>query len=434
MQSILWILFLLLTVQSSLSDEEKQINTTADQEHHAQALLKWLNEEGGYFHPQLEMRRLDPSDPTSFFGMFAKGDIAKDELLFRIPRSMILDSGEEDPDAGGTESSPLTCSTARNLAEQFRLKDKSKYAPYINYLMDTQSPGTIPSGWSESAQSLLERLLGDSEGDFDLQQLLGGDPFLWLDEWYESCDGSDDPLDEFAALLVIQRSWDDILVPMLDMLSHRNGKWLNIKHSDVFDKSNDVEVRAKRDIQKNEQIYSTYNKCESCGIRTNIYGTPDILRDYGFVEQMPQSYFLYPVGFGFRVDYKDYDENGQPIGDVVVTEWINSGPEADDIKMFNGIAKQIKNKKQKFLNVRDEKVSDFEWNTINAYMDALEVAFEAAINSSIPVLVDPKSYLAQEHDRSDWYDKILEDDDDEDDEDDYDDGHDDNDGHEHDEL
>jgi hypothetical protein len=297
--------------------------------------------------------------------------------------------------------------------------------------MDTQSPGVIPSGWSESAQSLLKRLLGDSEGDFDLQQLFGGDPFFWLDEWHEDCDGSEDPLDEFAALLVIQRSWDDILIPVMDMMSHRNGKWLNTKHSDVFDKKIEIELIAKRDIQKNEQIFTTYNRCESCGSRVYRYGTPDILRDYGFVEQMPQSYFLYPSGFGFRVDYKDYDENGQPIGDVVVTEWINSGPEADDIKMFNGIAKQIKNKKQKFLNVRDEKVSDFEWNTINAYMDALEVAFEAAINSSIPVLVDPKSYLAQEHDRSDWYDKILEDDDDEDD---YDDGHDDNDGHEHDEL
>ena len=292
-------------------------------------------------------------------------------------------------------------------------------------MLDTQSPGVIPSGWSKSAQSLLERILGDSEGDFDLLQLLGGDPFLWLDEWHEYCDGSRDPLDEFAALLVIQRSWDDILIPVMDMMSHRNGKWLNTKHSNVFDKEVEIELIAKRDIQKNEQIYTTYNRCENCGSRVYRYGTPDILRDYGFVEQMPQSYFLYPFGFGFRVDYKDYDENGQPIGDVTVTEWINSGPEADDIKMFMGIAKQIKKKKQTLLNVRDENVSDFEWNTINAYTDALEVAFEAAINSSIPVLVDPKSYLYQEQDRSDWYDKILENEDDEDDEDD---------GDEHDEL
>ena len=126
MQSILWILFLLLTgVQSSLADEEKQKNKT--DEEHANALLKWLNEEGGYFHPQLEMRRLDPSDPTSFFGMFAKDQMKENEILLRIPRSMILDSREEDPDR-----SSLTCGTARNLAEQLRLKDKSKYAPYVN--------------------------------------------------------------------------------------------------------------------------------------------------------------------------------------------------------------------------------------------------------------------------------------------------------------
>jgi hypothetical protein len=345
---------------------------------------------------------------------------------------MILDSREEDPDRRS-----LTCGTARNLAEQFRLKDKSKYAPYINYLMDTQSPGVIPSGWSQSAQSLLKRVLGDSKGDFDLQQLLGGDPFFWLDEWHEDCDGSEDPLDEFAALLVIQRSWDDILIPVMDMMSHRNGKWLNTKHSDVFDKKIEIELIAKRDIQKNEQIYTTYNRCESCGSRVYRYGTPDILRDYGFVEQMPQSYFLYPAGFGFRVDYKDYDENGQPIGDVVVTEWINSGPEADDIKMFMGIAKQIKNKKKMFLNVRDEKVSDFEWNTIHAYMNALEVAFETVGNSSTPVLIDPYQWYygnvsetEEDDDEEDGDDDEEEDSDEEDDDDDNEEGEDDDDAQE----
>ena len=293
--------------------------------------------------------------------------------------------------------------------------------------MDTQSPNTIPSGWSQSAQSLLKRVLGDSEGEIDLQQLLGGDPFYWLDEWHEDCDGSKDPLDEFAALLVIQRSWDDILIPIMDMMSHRNGKWLNTRHSDVFEKEIEVELIAKRDIQKNEQIYTTYNRCESCGSRVYKYGTPDILRDYGFVEQMPQSYFLYPFGFGFRVDYKDYDETGQPIGDVVVTEWINSGPGADDIKMFMDIAKQIKKKKQTLLNVRDDNVSDFEWNTINTYMDALEVAFETVASTSTTVLVEPYQ----------WYYRILseteEDDDEEDGDDDNDDDDDDDDEEENDE-
>jgi hypothetical protein len=386
--------FLILTAAFTSADKKRT------DEYHAQALLKWLNDEGGYFNPKVEMRRLDPSDPKSFFGMFVKEDIPMNELLFRIPRSMILDSREEDPDLF-----PLSCGTVHNLKEQLTLKDKSKYAPYINYLIDTQPPGVIPSGWSESAQSLFEQVLGASEGDIDVQLLLGGNPFLWLDEWYETCDGSQDPLDKYAALLVIQRCWDDILIPILDLMSHRNGKWLNIVHSDVFDKSHEIEVRAKRNIQKNEQLYSTYNRCESCGARENMYGTPDILRDYGFVEQMPQSYFLYPLNFGFRLDYQDYDETGQPIGDVVVTEWINLAPELDDIQLFKDIAAQVKEKKSTFLNVRDENITDFEWNTINTYTDALEVAFEAAAKYSIPVLIDPYSSPYGEKERFDWYDE-----------------------------
>jgi hypothetical protein len=406
--------FLIVVLTISLSSAETTIHKKKTDEEHAQSLLKWLNEEGGYFNPKVEMRRLDPSDPSSVFGMFVNENVSNEELLFRIPRNMILNSGDEThPIIAGTINSPLTCSTARNLAEQLRLKDESKYAPYVNYLLDTQSPDTIPSAWSDSAQSLFERVLGNSEEDIDVLQLLGGDPFLWLEEWYESCNGSDDPIDEYAALLVIQRSWDDMLIPILDMMSHRNGKWWNIKYSDVYDDSQDIEVRARRDIQKGEQLYSTYNKCDSCGRRTNMFGTPDILRDYGFVEQMPQSYFLYPLHFGFRLDYKDYDENGEPVGDVVVTEWINTAPHADDIELFRDIVLQVKEKKKTILSVRDENVSDFEWNTIHAYADALEVAFEAAANSSIPVIVDPYSGY-DEGEYFDWIKMLItEDDDDE---------------------
>lgn len=48
-----------------------------------------------------------------------------------------------------------------------------------------------------------------------------------------------------------------------------------------------VQVFVNRDIIKGEQIYSSYNMCEDCGGRRYSYGTPDILRDYGFVEQFP---------------------------------------------------------------------------------------------------------------------------------------------------
>ena len=57
-----------------------------------------------------------------------------------------------------------------------------------------------------------------------------------------------------------------------------------------------------RDIKAGEQIYNSYNLCESCGGRTKSYGTPEILRDYGFVEQYAN--FCSPIYiYIIRLDY-----------------------------------------------------------------------------------------------------------------------------------
>lgn len=178
-------------------------------EEHAQSLIEWLEEkEDGYFNPKLEMRRVDPKDPKSFFGMFVKDGIEEGETLLYIPSSMILDSTEEDPDLDA-----MTCATVRNLIEQIKLKDESRYAPYINYILDTQPPGAIPSAWTENGKKLLTRVLGGKNGEFPVALPLADDPFPWIDHWHKYCKGSDDPIEEYAALIVIQRSWDDILIP-----------------------------------------------------------------------------------------------------------------------------------------------------------------------------------------------------------------------------
>ncbi len=250
-------------------------------EEHAKALISWLKKEGGYFNPKLEMRRVDPSDPTSFFGMFAKDSIPEEELLLRIPRTMVLDSREEEPDID-----IMTCSTVRNLIDQLKLRDDSKYAPYVNYLLDTQPPGSIPSAWSESGKALFTRVLQGPNGDYPIELPLMSDPFPWVQYWHESCNGSNDPLEEYAALIVIQRSWDDLLIPVFDLMSHRNGVWLNTMHTPVHGDVIDIKVKAKRDIEANEQIYTSYNMCESCGNRVLTYGTPEILREYGTLLMM----------------------------------------------------------------------------------------------------------------------------------------------------
>ena len=56
------------------------------------------------------------------------------------------------------------------------------------------------------------------------------DPIGWIEhEWANDCnEGSLGTKEQhYAVLLVVRRAWDDILIPIYDRMSHRNGKWLN---------------------------------------------------------------------------------------------------------------------------------------------------------------------------------------------------------------
>ena len=342
-------------------------------EEHAASLISWLQKEGGYINPKLEMRRFDPSDPSTFFGMYTNDDIDKDEVLFRIPYSMVL--------KGDYDGRTMTCATVRVLVQHLKLKDESKYAPWVNYLLDAKPLGPMPSSWSDSGKALFRRVLG-GYGDYPIELPLQDDPFPWVDEWSKGCDGSDDPLEEYAALTVVQRTWDEIMIPVLDMLSHRNGNWLNSYHTDVFS-GDDIYLKAKRDIEAKEQIYTSYNMCDSCGNRYFDYGTAEILRDYGFVEQMPQTWIFddfFEFEFGARIDM-DYNEDGEPNGDHLVKEYIFREPDEEIIDAMEDMIDQIIKVKEEILNVRDEKVLDHEWNTINQFIDALKFALEIIIDA-----------------------------------------------------
>ena len=223
-------------------------------------LVEWFEErEGTEFNPKQEIRREVPSDPNSVLGVFATDDIAKGEVLVSIPWDTIIHAGYRV-----TDPPPLVCDTARRLANEMRKGDGSDFAPYANYLMK-QRAGELPSAWSEAGKELFKEVLGE--------ELPPSEPVSWLEEdWREDCNGSTDPLDERAALLVVQRAEDDLMIPVYDMYSHRNGKYHNIDNNREEGKR--FYLTAKRDIAKGEQLYNSYNMCNNCGGRANSYGTP----------------------------------------------------------------------------------------------------------------------------------------------------------------
>lgn len=331
--------------------------------------------------------------------------------MLQIPTTMILDSREKDP----IVLSAMMCGTVRNLIEQLKLKDDSKYAPYVNYLLETQPPGQIPSAWTDAGKELLIKVLEGDSADEDSEYIVlpPSDPFTWVDEWVETCNGSRDPLELYAALMIIQRSWDDILIPVFDMMSHRNGDWTNTASNGLHE-GEPAEVYASRDIKTGEEIYTTYNHCEDCGGRYTDYGTPEILREYGFVEQFPQSWIFHELDIGFRID-RVYDNDGYELEDEYeITEWIFGKPDHDDIGELSLRYAQVMELGQTLLKERDENVPDREWNTIVDYIDAMELAFEIAIATALDELGEEDDEEADDEDD----DELEEEEDEEEDEDD----------------
>lgn len=357
---------------------------------HSMSIISWLKSHNGYLHPSLEMRHSNTSDPTSVFGMFTNADIDEGTLLFTIPRDLILHSNDD-------EHEQLNCGLVQVLLDEMKNKNESPYAPFVNYLLHTQPPGQLPSAWSDAGKEMLMKALGDEEFNIakakellSRYKVLGQkntlppeEPVSWVyQEWHHECDGGKDDLDEYAAMLVLQRSWDDVLIPLYDMLNHRNGLWLNTRTDENGVHGHEaVRVYASRDIFEEEEIYSSYNTCEDCGARIKTYGTPEIFRDYGFLEEMPQTWIFSDIGFGFRIDQlEELDENGNY--QYTLVEWIDDNmPNETDIAAFEEKLEYIQNRLESLvLRQIWIDVPEIEWKKALDYMTAMERSIQVALN------------------------------------------------------
>jgi hypothetical protein len=150
-----------------------------------------------------------------------------------------------------------------------RKAENSDYAPYVTYL-NAQSEGQLPSAWSKQGKALLQEILGGTPFDPVLPPV---EPTEWLEyEWYKRCRGDRrNELAAKAALLVVQRSDDGLMIPAYDFYNHRNGKWLNTRTKTVVGTHHIT--KATRTIEPGTQLYISYNMCTECGGRRSGYGT-----------------------------------------------------------------------------------------------------------------------------------------------------------------
>jgi hypothetical protein len=335
--------------------------TSTSKVNHGEALIQWLrSKEGGFFHSKLQVRQFEES---SQYGLIATGEIKKGELLVQVPPDFFLtaasaqfqvgdrvdrmfyDNEEEMEEAGqeggkgrtgrivkvhsdgaldvlfdngsidtelrredfAYQDAHTNCGLVKRLIQEMRLGSDSYFAPFVNYLHD-QPCGQLPSAWSKLGLELLFQILGmNPNGD---EQSLPPDDFKYRSietDWHGRCYGSKDPLEEKAHTMVTQRSWDDFMIPITDLISHRNGPWCNaditLADMEALQEGGSAKLRAIRDVQAGEEIYTSYNLCLMCvGRKAILYGTPEILRDYGFVEQYPQRWSFPEALIAFDLD------------------------------------------------------------------------------------------------------------------------------------
>lgn len=377
--------------------EEPPIANAAGAAQHAKAQIDWLRSRGGFVSSKIEIRNS---------GMFATGDFQEGENIIILPKGGD-DGANVIMDHKGQDHRDLVCALARNLMRELKLGDKSRFSAYVNYLND-QPHGQLPSAWSEEGKKLLKKILGKSLPPVDPVGLV-----------YENrdCINMTSPFEVNAMMMVLQRGWDNLLLPVYDMMSHRNGDYLNTESNSVHNEDEPVNVYASRAIKAGEELYTSYNLCLDCGNRHQTYGTPDIFRDYGFVEGYPQRWIFRDYDLAFEIT-DDGPNNGVADETNLKLKWFpHQEPDPESINYMIGEVKYLQSSEvKKYMDEANPSIPDHELDTIRQYVEAFKKAFAFAIEEaehedggdqcdddsgacSTPGLIDLSTYTQ----RHQWY-------------------------------
>lgn len=399
------------------------------------ALIQWIRDEGGFFHPKLEVRAFpieqpeddeeeqdedetdqanadeeedDEDDKQGFsFGLYVKENeiISKGEQLMYFPETTVISLAVK---------ASLDMDNACWLADEVGTErnhhtlKNSSFAPYMEfletYIVDHVN---LPASWSADARAVLHRIVeqeffasfapyyrcflfdvtGDgAENSFVMEGYENfGDPEFW-DENLE---------------LALSRRRNNMLAPIYDLIQHSNDpQKINIVTDFKNHEEGEFSVNAARDLSSGEQIRHSY------GLGTPFFnhwfgfvdygqGTLDMIRDYGFVEPYPQRWYYAEHSLDFSIRKVDDgtegndDDQEEPNLELV---WLTDNIPDDDalytmdrqLDDLNDIKDEIEawatlDSKSTLLNT----ASAFEIKTLYkfllAYIKSVEMVYEASI-------------------------------------------------------
>jgi len=197
------------------------------------------------------------------------------------------------------------CNTAVALARERRRGRDSHWEPYVSYVFEAYPHAEHPANWSAEALALFRSIVGDELAPHALGRR---GSFLAECGYFEGA--ARDPLLEAAYRIVVSRGWHEVLLPVVDMLDHRNGRWYNADQAGSAHTGEDISVVALRDIAAGEPIYLSYNECPDVDCRgiARTFTMPQMLSEYGFVEQYPRRF---NIGTKYPAPVFELDEDAK---------------------------------------------------------------------------------------------------------------------------
>lgn len=338
LQSIMlqWLLLSVLLVSTAV------VASSSQNEAAVQAQTDWIRQEGGIVSDKLRYSSLH----ETFVTLEA---IEKDEILLQIPLSCLVDATN-------------ACEAAKTL-----LNDKES-SPHAKYVLSPENKQTIPALWSSQGKLLLNTIVGKQLFYFHSTERMTAAASDCTDE----VASNDELLDAFH--MVTKRSRDEYLVPLLDMISHRNGRYTNV---DVKAVDSGVVVSATRDIQPDAPLHQSYTSCRDCKEEEAYqYVLPHIFQETGIVESYPRRWTFFQGGerpIMFELLQEDDDK-------TISFKWASKKrPNKFQYKVLRGHLLRLRNMESDVVQEAERLESEYEGRVSLQYYRAIVEALDHVV-------------------------------------------------------
>ena len=401
---LITVVFLLLCNVISIccatsANDDTTTNVDADADILSTNLISWLRDNGAYINEKLIIKY-----NGKFRGVYATQDMEEGERLCSIPNHLIIQPTDELME--GEEHT--YCGTIKAVMKAIGDDDgdanTDNMTPYARILA-AQPQGYLPAFYSKSGTELLDDMLWtsylgnprrekmtipeDEEDELPPHGLTD-----LLDELKE-CNNEhliDDPRYMRASMLVMARADYDFMIPFYDLFNHDNGKY-NIKHEhdhyaanadhkkELAQKQHQHGFVTTRPIKAGEELFNSYNHCNVCHERFDWYGTPEMWLEYGFVENIPQRWLFDFARVKFDLEWKDGDEAS---GEVVVNFLVPFSEKGQRLLQEELTRLDLFAAKHRNTRSHSDDMTNYEWESLWEYYDALHRAIKVAVQSNAP--------------------------------------------------